>query len=76
MKQGQETNQIWTQEAATQDMHDRGLTYSVYIYLFIFYFLKVKFKGWIRDEISCLHIHMNVCMSSSTISIMHHYYTF
>ncbi len=26
MKQGQETNQIWTQEAGTHDTHDRGLT--------------------------------------------------
>ncbi len=26
MKQGQETNQIWTQKAGTHDTHDRGLT--------------------------------------------------
>jgi len=26
IKQGQETNQIWTQEAGTHDTHDRGLT--------------------------------------------------
>ncbi len=26
MKQGQETNQIWTHEAGTHDTHDRGLT--------------------------------------------------
>ncbi len=26
MKQGQETSQIWTQEAGTHDTHDRGLT--------------------------------------------------
>ncbi len=26
MKQGQETNQIWTQEAGTHDKHNRGLT--------------------------------------------------
>ncbi len=26
MKQGQEANQIWTQEAGTHDTHDRGLT--------------------------------------------------
>ncbi len=26
MKQGQKTNQIWTQEAGTHDTHDRGLT--------------------------------------------------
>ncbi len=26
MKQGQETNQIWTQEAGTDDTHNRTLT--------------------------------------------------
>ncbi len=26
IKQGQETNQIWSQEAGTHDTHDRGLT--------------------------------------------------
>ncbi len=26
IKQGQETNQIWTHEVGTQDTHDRGLT--------------------------------------------------
>ncbi len=26
MKQGQETNQIWTQEAGTHDTHNRTLT--------------------------------------------------
>ncbi len=26
IKQGQETNQIWTQEEGTHDTHDRGLT--------------------------------------------------
>ncbi len=28
MKQGQETNQIWTQEAGTHDTHNRTLTYK------------------------------------------------
>ncbi len=28
MKQGQETNQIWTQEAGTDDTHNRTLTAS------------------------------------------------
>ncbi len=30
MKQGQETNQIWTQEAGTDDTHNRTLTVILY----------------------------------------------
>ncbi len=29
MKQGQETNQIWTHEVGTHDTHDRGLTVTL-----------------------------------------------
>ncbi len=29
MKQGQETNQIWTQEVGTHDTHNRTLTHGV-----------------------------------------------
>ncbi len=41
MKQGQETNQIWTQEAGTHDTHDRGLT-------------AIEFK---KSELMALHNH-------------------
>ncbi len=36
MKQGQETNQIWTQEAGTHDTHNRTLTHmhTIIIYLY------------------------------------------
>ncbi len=29
IRRGQETNQIWTHEAGTQDTHDRGLTITL-----------------------------------------------
>ncbi len=42
MKQGQETNQIWTQEAGTHDTHDRGLTGTVLLgYYCFFFYLKI-----------------------------------
>ncbi len=31
MKQGQETNQIWTQEAGTDDTHNRTLTLCLWL---------------------------------------------
>ncbi len=42
MKQGQETNQIWTQEAGTDDTHNRTLTVKVtVVFLFAVVYLPI-----------------------------------
>ncbi len=56
MKQGQETNQIWTQEAGTDDTHNRTLTTIA---------LQVDFLKHLGDVATVLLDLVSVCSVSS-----------
>ncbi len=56
-KQGQETNQIRTQETGKHYPHDRGLTHIVYIYIYIYIYMCINTNIVEKIKMYCLNMH-------------------